>query len=346
MSDIKIPGRLPPLNSLRAFEATARRGSVSLAARELNVTHGAVSHQIRALEEALGLVLFERGGKKLKLTSQGALLLPAVSQAFGDIAAATARMQRPEATGTLTVNCVPGLLSFWVIPRLETFVSQYPGITLRLSASNDPASISDPDVDVAVLYGRSDVANCWSRLWSSLRLFPVISPSLSNSRPLRSVRDLRHHVLLHGDNGGEWNTWLAAADAIDLARGQQLFLSDARLSTEAALFGQGVALGDTITAASLIARGELTVPFDLSVPANDSFYVACRHEMRSAPIVRVFVDWLFSTLETDALPEIKTSAHTLLRSRGTAAHREGYAALALPGPLRHPDLARKPKPKT
>ena len=92
-------------------------------------------------------------------------------------------------------------------------------------------------------------------------------------------------------------------------------MSDARLSTEAALHGQGIALGDTITAGSLIARGELVVPFDLTVPAGDAFHVACRHEVRSAPIVSVFIDWLFASLEEDRLPEPKTSAHTILRAR-------------------------------
>jgi len=304
---MRIPGRLPPLNSLRAFEATARRGSVTAAARELNVTHGAISHQIKALEESLGASLFERGGKRMRLSSQGALLLPAVTQAFGDIAAATARMQRPEASGTLTVTCVAGLLSFWLLPRLDGFTEQYPGITLNLSAGNDPTRVADPDVDLVIVYGRSGLAGCWSRLWSPLRLFPVVSPSLLANRPLRTVRDLRDHTLLHGDRGDEWNTWLAAADAVDLTAGRQHFLGDARLSTEAAVHGQGVAVGDTITAAKLIAQGDLVMPFDLSVPANDGFFVACRNEMRTAPIVKAFVDWLFSTLDTGALPEPKLS---------------------------------------
>ncbi len=307
MGEQGIPSRLPPLNSLRAFEATARRGSVSAAARELGVTHGAVSHQIRMLEATLGSSLFERGSRRMKLTAQGALLLPAVAQAFGDIAAATARLQRPEASGTLTVMCVAGLLSFWLLPRLHGFTDAYPGITLDLSAGNDPARVGDPEVDLVVLYGSGSVSGCWSRLWSPLRLFPVVSPSLIASRPLRTVRDLRHHTLLHGDRGNEWTTWLSAADAADLPRGRQHFLGDARLSTEAAVHGQGVAVGDTITAARLIADGDLVVPFDLSVTANDSFFVACRNEMRSAPIVKAFVDWLFATLDADALPEPRLS---------------------------------------
>lgn len=260
-----MSSRLPPLNPLRAFEATARRGSVSAAARELNVTHGAVSHQIRALEASFNAPLFERGGKRLKLTPQGALLLPAVTHAFAEIAAATAAMTRPATSGELTVTCVPALLSFWMIPRLHLFTEQFPDVQLRLIASNDEAHLDSPDVDVCLLYGDGNWQDCWARLWSRLALFPVVSPTLLNMRPLRSIRDLRDHVMLHGDDGREWNTWLAAADATDLQRGRQHFMSDARLSTEAALHNQGVALGDTITAGSLIARGELIAPFDLTV---------------------------------------------------------------------------------
>lgn len=321
--------RLPPLNPLRAFEATARRGSVSAAARELNVTHGAVSHQIKALEDALGAALFERGGKRLKLTPQGALLMPAVTNAFGEIAAATALMKRPETNGELTVTCVPALLSFWIIPRLSRFTEQYPGVRVTLIASNDPDQLRSPDVDVCVLYGDGNWPDCWTRLWSHLRLFPIASPTLLNSRPLRSVRDLADHTLFHGDDGREWNTWLSAADAIDMARGRQHFMSDARLSTEAALHGQGIALGDTITAGNLIARGELVVPFDLTVPANDAFYVACRQAVRQAPIVRVFIDWLFASLEADRLPEPQTSARMLLRGRGGRAP-ETYLPVSTP----------------
>ena len=130
-----LSSRLPPLNPLRAFEATARRGSVSAAARELNVTHGAVSHQIRALELSFNAPLFEWGGKRLKLTPQGALLLPAVTHAFAEIAAATAAMTRPATSGELTVTCVPALLSFWMIPRLHLFTEQFPDVQLRLIAS-------------------------------------------------------------------------------------------------------------------------------------------------------------------------------------------------------------------
>ncbi|MEP9370692.1 transcriptional regulator GcvA [Mesorhizobium sp. KR1-2] len=286
--------RLPPLNPLRAFEATARLGSLSKAASELSVTHGAISHQIRALEQSLKVKLFERIGPRLKLTPQGAELLPAVSTAFDGIAAATARMTRPTSTGRLSISCVPALLSLWLIPRLSRFTARFPDISLRLAASNDPQDIRSPDIDLCVLYGEGGWTDCWLRKWSDLELFPVVSPTLINNRPIRAIRDLADHVMLHGDDGREWHTWLAAADALDLQRGQQHLFSDARLSTEAAVHGHGVALGDSVTASGLLAKGQLVTPFNLSVPAVHAFYVACRHEVRSTPIAQVFIDWLYA----------------------------------------------------
>lgn len=352
-----MSSRLPPLNPLRAFEATARRGSVSAAARELNVTHGAISHQIRALEMSFSVDLFERSGKRLKLTSQGALLLPAVTHAFEGIAAATAAMTRPTTSGELKITCVPALLSFWMIPRLHQFTEQFPDVRLTLVASNDSGHLFSPDVDVCMLYGDGNWPDCWARLWSRLELFPVVSPTLLNMRPLRSVRDLRDHVILHGDDGREWNTWLAAADGIDIPRGRQHFMSDARLSTEGALHNQGVALGDTITAGSLIAKGELIAPFDLTVPANNAFYVACRNENRAAPIVKVFIDWLFSALESDPMPELQTSARTIIRARapkisapktgaeGRLSPKDTFQPVSSPTRANRPETTRKRRAK-
>ncbi|SIQ33973.1 LysR family transcriptional regulator, glycine cleavage system transcriptional activator [Rhizobium sp. RU20A] len=315
---------------------------MSAAARELNVTHGAISHQIRALELSVNTPLFERGGKRLKLTPQGALLLPAVTRAFDDIAAATAAMTRPATSGELTITCVPALLSLWLIPRLHLFTEQYPDVRLTLTASNDTANLFDPRVDLAILYGDGNWGDVWTRLWSRLSLFPVVSPALVASRPLRSIRDLSDHTLLHGDDGREWSTWLAAADAADVQRGRRHFMSDARLSTEAALHGQGVALGDTITAGSLIARGELIAPFDLSVPANDAFYVACRSENRAAPIVKVFIDWLFAALEADPLPEPQASGRTVLRTRhGKMSAGHGASAAAPSEKRSKPPISRR-----
>lgn len=294
-----MTSRLPPLNPLRAFEAAARHRSLTKAAAELNVTHGAVSHQVRALEASLDVKLFRREGQRLQLTPQGAELLPAVTGAFETIASATQRVTRPSTSGRLTVACVPALLSLWLLPRLSSFMAQFPEIKLTFDASNDPDNIYSADHDISIIYGDGSWTDCWLKKWTSFDLFPVVSPSLINNQPLRTIRDLKDTVLLHADQGREWHTWLAAADALDLHRNNGLHLADARLAIEGAVHGLGVALGDTLTVANHLAKGQLVAPFSLSVPAVDAFYVACSMEARSAPIVQVFIDWLFAAIEDD-----------------------------------------------
>ena len=311
-----MSSRLPPLNPLRAFEATARRGSVSAAASELNVTHGAVSHQIRALEQHLGIALFDRVGRRLKLSSQGAMLLPAVATAFEGIASATAGLTRPATKGDLAISCVPAALSYWLLPRLDQFTELYPDVRLRLISSGDPAEIYGSRADVSILYGDGNWTDCWVKFWTDLLLFPVISPRLLNTKPLRTVRDIRNHVILHADDGREWQAWLSAVDARELLRGPHHFMADARLAIEAAVQGLGIAIGDSMTASVMLARGDLILPFDRAVPAVNGFYVACRTEARSAPIVRVFIDWLFDAItDAGARAEPQSRAQAALRRR-------------------------------
>ncbi|KAA0970933.1 LysR family transcriptional regulator [Aureimonas fodinaquatilis] len=306
--------RLPPLNPLRAFEAAGRNHSLTRAAHELNVTHGAISHQIKALEATMQVQLLDRSSHRLRLTAHGAELLPAISAAFETIAAAAEKMKRPTSAGSLTISCAPALLSFWVIPRLSSFTAQYPDIRLRFNASNDIQNLRDKNNDIAILYGDGNWPDCWIRRWSDLELFPIVSSTRMNTNPIRSVRDLSGHVMLHTDDGREWQTWLAAADALDLPRGPQHHYSDARLGIDAAMHGHGVALGDTLTAASLLAKGQLIAPFNLSVPAADAFYVACSNDVRATPIVTVFIDWLFAQLdESGSRAEPQSLARRTLR---------------------------------
>ncbi|MEP3244257.1 MAG: LysR substrate-binding domain-containing protein [Sneathiella sp.] len=294
-----MSGRLPPLKPLRAFEATARTGSVTSAAQELNVTHSAVSHQIKTLETSLGLKLFDRNTQRLSLTPQGALLMPVVSNAFKEIAATTAQMSRPSTSGRLSVSCSPALLSYWLMPRIGQFTDQFPDIQLVLGSTTDKDQILSPAIDVSILYGEAPKFDCWHRMWAQFDLFPVISPMHLNRRSIRNLKDLQHQVLLHTDEGREWSTWFDAAGAPGLMPKQQHYMGNARVAIDAVLHGHGVALGDTLTASSLLADGSLVIPIDLAVPANDAFYVACRNEMRSTPIVNVFIDWLFAALEED-----------------------------------------------
>ena len=286
--------RLPPLNPLRSFEAAARHLSVTRAAEELNVTHGAISHQIRALESRLGVKLFHRDGGSLRLTAHGSTLLGPVSGAFEQIASATSRLSRPSTQGKLTINCVPAFLSFWLIPRLTGFFAQFPEVHLNLVPSNDPKEIFSPAVDINILYGDANWSNCWVELLANLQLFPVCAPALLHAKSLRGVHDLEHHALLHGDDGGEWNNWLASVGAVHISRPHQHFLSDARIAIEAASHGVGLALGDNITCSASLEAGRLIRPFEQTVPASFSFFVACKSDLRSVPVVTAFIDWLFS----------------------------------------------------
>jgi len=286
--------RLPPLNPLRAFEATARHLSVSRAAKELNVTPGAVSHQVRALEEALRVKLFRRTAGHLQLSSHGSAYHPAIAAAFDSIAEASALLTRQKTEGDLVVSCVQALASFWLIPRLGSFAERYPDIRLKLVAAEE----ADPaEVDVAIRYGSGPWPGFHAQMWSQVELFPVCSPTLVNQKPLRSVADLAAHTLLHGDeDGSEWQMWLHAARAPTMVGARYFKLSNWHLAIEAAVHGHGITLGDSITTSSLLADGKLIMPFGITVPASGAFYIVCRNELRNAATLRAFTDWLNSEL--------------------------------------------------
>jgi LysR family transcriptional regulator, glycine cleavage system transcriptional activator len=286
--------RLPPLNPLRAFEAAARHLSMSRAATELNVTHGAVSHQVRALEETLKIKLFIRDGSALRLSPQGAELLPRVTQAFASITDAVGSLTQSSAEGDLAISCLPSLMTFWLIPRLKRFSQRYPGIRLKLIASNDKKRVNSQDIDVWITYGIEAWPNRDWKLWFEPSLFPVCSPALINRQPIRTMDDLRNHALLHADDGREWNTWLSAAGLPELAAGSQHVMSDANVATLAAIHGHGIALCDSLTGVDLLAEGQLIVPIDLNIVAPEAFYVVYRRELNRSPLVRGFIDWLFS----------------------------------------------------
>lgn len=288
--------RLPPLNPLRAFEATARHLSMSRAANELNVTHGAVSHQVRALETALKVSLFLRSGGTLQLTPQGTALLPAVTRAFGSIAEAVTLLAEPSEEGDFAVCCLPSLMTFWLLPRLERFSRLHPGVRLKLVSTNDPRRIRDKNIDVWITYGAEPWPDREYQLWYEPSLIPVASPALTNVKPLRSVADLRFHTLLHADDGREWNRWLDAAGMPELACGARHVMSDGHLAIEAAIHGHGIALCDSLTSADMLSLGKLIRPLEQTILAPESFYLISREETPRSPIVTAFKNWAFAEI--------------------------------------------------
>src|SRR5258708_14044259 len=206
--------RLPSLNGLHAFEAAARHLSFTRAAAELNVTQRAISHQIRRLEEQLGIRLFVRHNRSLVLTREAQGYLPAVRAAFADLRQATDRLRLSERDGLLTVSATPSLAAKWLVPRVAAFQDAHPGIEIRISASTHLVDFRrEAEIDMAVRYGRGSWRGLRADWLMAEEFFPVCSPALLGSdKPLRQPADLAQHTLLHATLSREdWQLWLTAA---------------------------------------------------------------------------------------------------------------------------------------
>src|SRR5580700_5328149 len=196
-----MTARLPSLNGLRAFEAAARHLSFTVAASELNVTQTAISHQIRRLEEELGIRLFVRQNRALALTPQARDYLPGVRAAFNDLRLATDRLLRKD-EHVLTVSTLASLAAKWLLPRLSAFQETHPGIDVRITTSPGLVDFRNGDVDAAIRYGRGHWPGTRADWLTADELFPVCSPVLlKGDRPLKCPQDLAHHTLLHTSSG-------------------------------------------------------------------------------------------------------------------------------------------------
>lgn len=303
--------RLPPLNTLRAFEAAARNLSFTKAADELFVTQAAISHQIKTLEEALGVKLFKRLNRALLLTEEGQTLLPNVRQALDLIGQGVNKLARVEATGPLNVSTLPSLAAGWLVPRLTRFREAHPEIDIRLTAGERLVDFSRDDVDVAIRYGRGKYADLISDRFMEEEIFPVCSPTLieEGEHPLRNPEDLKHHTLLHDDMPAGWAEWLKAAkiDGVDATHGPYFDMS--ALVIQAAVQGQGVALGRSTLAEAALENGLLVRPFDLTIPIDFAYYIVCPPEYYNRPKVRAFREWLLTEAEQQgSLPKAESSA--------------------------------------
>jgi len=284
---------LPPFPAVRAFEAAARHLSFKRAAEELHVTQSAVSHQIKALEDFLGVALFRRGTRGVALTAAGRSYLPALGEALDKMASATERLRGDPARDTLSVKTTPAFASRWLLPRLDAFRRAHPSITIALSTAIDGVDFANEDIDVAVWYGYGD----WPRLHSDSllrsRLVPVCSPGLLRDGPvLRRPDDLRHYTLLHNAMSDDWARWLRAAGAglVDATRGPRF--GDCNLMMQAAVEGQGVALAFEALVDADLAAGRLVEVFDVELLPDAWYYILVPPGGQARPKVAAFRDWL------------------------------------------------------
>ena len=296
-----MTARLPSLNGLRAFEAAARHLSFTNAASELNVTQTAISHQIRRLEEELGIRLFVRQNRALALTPEARDYLPGVRAAFNDLRLATDRVLRRDNDHVLTVSTLASLAAKWLLPRLSSFQEAHPGIDVRITTSTALVDFRTGDVDAAIRYGRGNWAGLRADWLTADELFPVCSPALlTGDKPLRCPEDLANQTLLHSSGGydDDWRLWLTAAGLpANISKQPGLTFDLILMTVQAAIDGFGVAMGRTSYVEADIAKGRLVVPFKITLPADAGFYLVSPEAKADSPKLRAFRQWLVASAQ-------------------------------------------------
>lgn len=284
---------LPPLGALHAFEAAARLSSFKAAAQELHVTPGAISQQIKVLETRLGVELFVRRARAIELTEAGRLMLEPTQQAFRLLAGAVSRLRERDRGEVLTLSLLPSFAALWLVPRLGSFRAHSPEIDVRISATPELADLRRDDVDVAIRVGLGVYPGLHVEHLFAEELFPVCSPQLlKGSIPLKKPADLARHTLLHDETRSEWPLWLAAVGCkgVDTSRGPSFSLWE--LAFQAAIAGQGVALGRGSLVRGYLESGQLVRPLRISSPADYGYYMVCLPERLREPNIAAFRAWL------------------------------------------------------
>lgn len=283
------------MNALRSFEAAARHLSFTRAAAELSVTQTAISHQIKALEEHLGLPLFRRLNRALLLTEEGQTLFPAVRDALDGLADVAARLRARETAGTLTVSTLPSFAVKWLVPRMSHFQDRNPGIDLRISAKEHLVDFARDGIDISIRFGAGTWPGVRAEWLADEAITPVCSPALSSE--LQQPGDLAHATLLHEEmlplqDFPGWETWLSAVGVggIDPTRGPRF--SHTHLMLQAAMDGRGVALGLLLIAADDLVAGRLVEPFSFRLPTGFSYYLVYPPATADRPKIRSFREWI------------------------------------------------------
>lgn len=290
---------LPPLNGLKAFEAAARSESFTRAAEELNVTQGAVSHQVKALEETLGLKLFHRERQRLILTEAGRDYLAVVRDALDRIAVGTERLLRRQESGALTVSTSPDFAAKWLVNRLSRFAQNYPDVDLRVSATTHYVDFARDDVDIAIRHGDGNWPGLEVQRLYAERLFPVCSPKLVAGRNrITKAADLLKFPLLRLEDAKNW-TRLFEAAGLKAAVGPGPVLNRASMLLDAAIDGQGIALARTALAAWDLINGRLVRPVDISLRVANTYWIVCPKAASTIPKIATFRNWVLAEAAED-----------------------------------------------
>lgn len=292
---------LPPLTALRAFEAAARHGSFVKAAAELGVTAGAVSQHIKGLEERLGLALFRRLARGVRLTEAGRAYLPGIADGFDRLARATLQVHESGLAGRLTITVLPSFAAGWLVRRLPAFRARHPDIDLVIRSERQTVDLHRDEADLAVRYGLGDFPNLEATHLMREEIFPVAAPALLNADPpLRAPADLARHELLHdaGALGNEpwirWQPWLDAFGLSAAGKRPGVHFTDSVQLYQAALLGHGVALGRSVLIGDELAAGRLVRPFADARASSYAYYAVTTRAARANPRVAAFIAWVMA----------------------------------------------------
>lgn len=292
-----MANRLPPLNALRAFEASARQLSFTRAAEELFVTQAAISHQIKALEDNLGIKLFMRKNRSLLLTEEGQSYYLDIKDVFNALHDATEKLLARGAKGAITVSLQPSFAIQWLVPRLNTFNLLHPDIDVRIKAVDQPENSLTEDVDLAIYYGRGRWSGIHAEQLHTEYLIPVCSPLLlSGSKPLSIIDDLANHTLLHDASRRDWKRWFKHVDFKGGNVNHGPIFSHSAMVLQAAIHGQGVALAHSVLAKPDIDSGRLVCPFKEVLISKNSYYIVCRERQLELGKIAAFREWVLQTV--------------------------------------------------
>lgn len=299
---------LPNLSALRAFEAAARHESFSRAAEEIHLTHGAISHQVRQLEQELGVSLFVRQGKRLTLSENGRRYAQAVRLALSDLVHATQNLQREGNIKRLSITCLPSFGARWLAPRLAHFVDQYPDLEVNLNTSQALVDFNREAFDVGIRYGRGNYPGLHREFLMADAYYPVARPDYVERLQIREIEDLKRANLLRNSDE-PWSLWFRAAGLDWSEPSVGLVFEDSSVQTRAAVDGQGVALGRHSIVEIDIQRGALVRLFDISVLSPHAYYLVCLPQALEKAQVRLFSEWLRA--EVDNVSQQRLIAESL-----------------------------------
>jgi len=290
---------MPSLDLLTGFEAAARHLSFTKAGEELFLTQSAVSRQIKELEEQLGVPLFHRRHRALVLTDAGQQFYAAAAQVITTMRSATERLRSQSGRRRpLSVTTTHSFAALWLIPRLAAFTRTHPGVDVRITADTRVQDLERDGLDLAIRHGPASLAGSNAVRLFGERVFPVCSPKLLKTNPLREPADLKNHTLLQYDDPDarhpwlHWKTWLEVAGIPDLRPAATLSLSGFEQIIPAALAGHGVALGRSPLVKDLLAEKKLVAPFKTTADPARAYFVIASRAAASRPEVREFIEWL------------------------------------------------------